>query len=266
MVFGVLSSFLQRCCKRTHYNWLTKIMDFFLDSSGALSLNSNLSEALRGHTFYGAANAVYQAAIDLGYSTSDVIAIHTEMTATGYILPEAPLPVELSAFNARKQNDVVQLLWTTASELNNDFYTIERRLDRDRFEVIGKVRSKDNNSVITQSYEFKDSRPNNGVNYYRLKQTDFDGTFSYSGIVSVEFTKEVAVQISPNPVADRFSITGDLRDGVITVVDVSGKDQLLSFDKTVDGYDAELGSLAPGIYFVRIETSDGILFERFVKK
>ncbi|MFT4666200.1 MAG: Zn-dependent metalloprotease [Polaribacter sp.] len=214
----------------------------------------------------GAANAVYQAAIDLGYSTTDVIAMHTEMTATGYILPEAPLPVELSSFSARKQEEMVQLAWTTASELNNAFYTIERRVDKDRFEVLGQVDSKDNNSVITQSYKFKDTHPNNGVNYYRLKQTDFDGTFSYSGILSVEFTAEVALLISPNPVSDRFSITGDLRDGVITVVDVSGKNQLVSFDKTGDGFDAEVGFLTPGIYFLRIETADGVLFERFVKK
>jgi hypothetical protein len=113
----------------------------------------------------------------------------------------SPLPIELVSFNASLKSDIVELDWTTASELNNDFFTIERLNEEDdMFDQIATIKG---SGTINEarSYQAYDFVPNIGKNYYRLKQTDFDGQFSYSKIVMVDFieTGEI-VNIYPNPV------------------------------------------------------------------
>jgi hypothetical protein len=96
------------------------------------------------------------------------------------------LPVRLVRFGAAKNNDKVDLKWTASSEVNSQDYIVERRISGREFEGIGRVAS--NNSPDRQStYRLTDNNPANGINYYRLKMVDRDGTFSYSNIVSVEF-------------------------------------------------------------------------------
>jgi hypothetical protein len=113
----------------------------------------------------------------------------------------SPLPIELISFNANLKSDIVELDWTTASELNNDFFTIERLNEEDdMFDQIATIKG---SGTINEarSYQAYDFVPNIGKNYYRLKQTDFDGQFSYSKIVMVDFTETgEIVNIYPNPV------------------------------------------------------------------
>ena len=75
-----------------------------------------------------------------------------------------------------------QLEWVTATEINNDFFTLERSQDGKSFEEIGKVKGAGNSSQIL-NYNFTDEHPNSGVSYYRLKQTDYDGQYAYSDLV-----------------------------------------------------------------------------------
>ncbi len=94
------------------------------------------------------------------------------------------LPIELVSFEATAQEKEVALTWVTASELNNDYFTVERSADGSSWEV---VLTKQGAGTTTQRTEYNalDSRPLAGLSYYRLKQTDFDGKFSYSSIQSV---------------------------------------------------------------------------------
>lgn len=97
------------------------------------------------------------------------------------------LPVELTSFSGEynpkdKTND---LKWSTASEINNDYFLIERRTEEGLFETVGRVEG--NGSTQLQStYAFKDDRIKSVFNYYRLKQVDFDGKFEYSDIITVK--------------------------------------------------------------------------------
>ena len=114
------------------------------------------------------------------------------------------VPVELLAFTASVNNSQVELLWSTASELNNQGFEIQRAVEQfDNFVTIGFVEGKGNSTEINY-YSFSDQPDLNGVSqlYYRLKQVDFDGTFSYGNIVNVTYdvpTAFVLNQNYPNP-------------------------------------------------------------------
>lgn len=94
-----------------------------------------------------------------------------------------PLPITLSDFNVNCSEGNAVISWTTAAEINNDFFTIEKSNDAVNFYPIGQVQGAGNsNSILT--YFFTDNNSTSGVAYYRLKQTDFDGQFEYFNIVA----------------------------------------------------------------------------------
>jgi len=98
-------------------------------------------------------------------------------------LNNAPLPIELINFDAKLINKKVRLSWATASEINNDYFTVERAdKDLQEFDFISKVNSFLHNSTVTLNYESWDNNPLQGMQYYRLKQTDFNGEYSYFDI------------------------------------------------------------------------------------
>jgi len=108
------------------------------------------------------------------------------------------LPVELIDFTYTV-TDNVNLYWSTASEINNDYFEIEKSTDGINFEHIGGVNGNGNsNSII--DYNYIDKNPLNGISYYRLKQVDFDGKFEYSKIIAVEYEKQFSFNVYPNPI------------------------------------------------------------------
>ncbi|KAA9325395.1 T9SS type A sorting domain-containing protein [Adhaeribacter soli] len=117
----------------------------------------------------------------------------------------APLPVELMSFKGQQTNEGIALKWSTASEINNDRFEVERSADGRHFETIGTVRGSGNsNSRI--DYTFLDKQPAKGINYYRLNQIDYDGTNAHSKVIRVggENGKgDLGIQLIPNPCRDR---------------------------------------------------------------
>jgi hypothetical protein len=96
------------------------------------------------------------------------------------------LPIELLSFTSEVKPDRINLLWTTGSEINNDYFSIERGRDVSGWEVLGFVPGAGNSSVPL-SYSFSDMQPLDGLAYYRLKQTDFDGQFKYYGPIAAHY-------------------------------------------------------------------------------
>ena len=96
-----------------------------------------------------------------------------------------PLPVELVTFYGSKHNEVNKLKWTTASEKNSDYFTIEKTIDGVNFESIGQIIGA-GNSVYFNSYTLADQNVDNILNYYRLVQVDFDGVKTYSNLISID--------------------------------------------------------------------------------
>ena len=118
------------------------------------------------------------------------------------------LPVELTTFTATAlENHTTQLNWATASELNNDHFEIQRSTGDNNWSAIGTVNGNGNSSMLI-NYSFIDEQPENGINYYRLKQVDYDGTFEYTIVVavthnsSIEKNNPVEISVFPNPTTD----------------------------------------------------------------
>jgi hypothetical protein len=139
------------------------------------------------------------------------------------------VPVELVSFKATVSNEMVELEWETASELNNDFFTVERSVDGENFEKIIEVDGK-GTTTEKQSYAAKDLEPFSGVSYYRLKQTDFDGRSEYSAVVQVQLkiNNQLRFKIYPNPNNGgqfnlSFENTWKDKTGHIQLFDVTGR-------------------------------------------
>jgi len=102
----------------------------------------------------------------------------------------SPLSIELTEFNGTKIDNAVKLNWITTTEINNDYFTIERSTNTENWEVISIVNGAGSSNYAI-NYNIWDSSPiTRGVDYYRLKQTDFDGNFTYSKIISIDFSKD----------------------------------------------------------------------------
>lgn len=137
-----------------------------------------------------------------------------------------PLPISLLSFHVKQQNNVEVLIeWATASEINNDFFTLERSKDGISWDVLTFVNG---SGTISQSkyYSATDTDPYSGTSYYRLKQTDFDGTFEYFSPVSIHIERntEERFTLYPNPNNGNFRIDyqGD-QDVEIRIFDMQGR-------------------------------------------
>lgn len=124
-----------------------------------------------------------------------------DITEPTSLNPSSTLPIELTTFKAFNKASNVELIWSTASESNNDYFSIERSVNGEDFEVIGEVIGA-GNSNRTLNYSFTDEDPLKEMAYYRLKQTDFNLDYSYSKLVSVksEVANKGSFKIYPNPV------------------------------------------------------------------
>ena len=167
----------------------------------------------------------------------------------------AVLPVELVEFRANLRGETVVLNWTTLSETNNDYFTIEHSSDGNYFQKITTVKGAGNSNVSIQ-YETKDFTPNRGINYYRLLQTDFDGTTTKSNIVNVLFEKG-ATAIYPNPVTTRLVVTTEVfeaHDIEYGIYDILGQEISRQNLEVIDGkFEVkEVESLNVGTYIIRI--------------
>jgi hypothetical protein len=202
-----------------------------------------------------AANAVYTASSSLGYTYTERLSIYNRYTAAGYILPAAPLPVELLRFEAIRADATSVLQWTTATENNNDFFTLERSADGVHFEALAQIKGAGNSSV-EQHYAYTDRSPLGGTNYYRLKQTDFDGKTSNSNVVSVKFDDKAATLVLyPNPVSNDLVVVLPVSEGVVSVMNADGKvlfSQNVRNETAKGSTSVSLAGLASGFYWVQV--------------
>jgi hypothetical protein len=120
--------------------------------------------------------------------------------ASGEIVPTAALPVKLIAFDAVKNNQSVDISWSTASEINSDYFDIMRCGIDTKWELIGTIRAAGNSNKILH-YAITDTSPRPGINYYKMVEYDFDGTSQESKVLSVSNPVVVLTHLTafPNP-------------------------------------------------------------------
>lgn len=116
----------------------------------------------------------------------------------GFCATYGVLPIELLFFNGSKGLNKISLFWATASELNFDYFDVEKSADGSNFYSISKVVGHGTTST-RQDYSFSDEKPLNGKNYYRLKSVDFDGYTEYFKVIMVDFDGKKSFSVYPNP-------------------------------------------------------------------
>ncbi|MFD2785137.1 beta strand repeat-containing protein [Hymenobacter rubripertinctus] len=181
------------------------------------------------------------------------------------IIAPSPLPVTLVSFTAKVKGTQVALTWVTAAELNNKQFEVQRSRDGRAFETIVTLAGKGTTNS-SSTYNEADNSPLNGVSYYRLKQVDLDGTFSYSSVVTISFLKASELTMYPNPVEDQLTISlaGATEGMQVTVTDMMGRvitTQALAANGTLD-----MASLKTGTYLVTVGQGEAKVTRRIVKK
>ncbi|MER2997340.1 T9SS type A sorting domain-containing protein [Pontibacter populi] len=176
-----------------------------------------------------------------------------------------PLPVELLSFTATKKGNNAELRWATASEQNNKGFEVQVSTDGNTYQRLGFVESRVGSSATKQEYSFTDTRSSkNGVQYYRLKQIDFDGTSKMYGPKTVNFGIVVAAvpaEVYPNPFKNKLRVNiSTLTTGVATIKLYTATGRLLKTEalQVQAGINDNPLSLAntayePGLYLLVIE-------------
>lgn len=180
-----------------------------------------------------------------------------------YYKNSGPLPVELLSFKAEAAESRVKLEWATATEQNNDFFTIERSTDGISFSSIATVDGSGNSSS-TLEYSTEDPAPAEGLNYYRLRQTDFNGDYKYFRIASVDYQyRTLYSSVYPNPSTGNFIVESSI-DTDYRIVDAAG--QLIRTFHTNAGnnYSMQVSGLENGVYFLTGNSGKNVVQSKVV--
>jgi hypothetical protein len=181
------------------------------------------------------------------------------------------LPISLMSFSGKQNKDNIDLAWKTASEINSDYFTVEKSADCKTFETAGKLDGAGNSNMVLK-YDFVDkgaaAEAKSTKIYYRLKQTDFDGKFTYSGIIVINLNSEESSGIeilsaSPNPFKnDVFLSFSSISEGpvVMKLYDMNGKLVKEQETEVMEGVNtltlSDNASLPKGMYFINVEMNN----------
>ncbi|MEK7257237.1 MAG: T9SS type A sorting domain-containing protein [Bacteroidota bacterium] len=179
--------------------------------------------------------------------------------------PQALLPVELLGFSGAATESAVKLKWQTASETNNNFFEIQRSADARTWQTLGKVEGAGFSTTL-RSYEFLDEKPL-PLNFYRLRQVDFDESANFSKVISVQFEgNDRPFRLSPNPVENELTLAFKQEieaSQSALIFDQTGKMVLETALYAGKKCQLDVSQLSPGVYFLKINGKEWQ--ERFVK-
>jgi len=182
------------------------------------------------------------------------------------------LPIELLSFTANCKKDKVSCKWTTASEINNNYFTIERSNDALHFESVATINGA-GNSNSELNYEYVDSPLNikSSNNYYRLKQTDYDGKFTYSEVVATicNNSNEMNCNVYPNPMNQTLTIdfNDEIKDGYsVEVKNCMGQVVLVQkIPVGIQKMQLSLADLIDGTYFISVMNQQNYFTSKIIK-
>ncbi len=191
------------------------------------------------------------------------------------------LPIELKSFKGECENNEVKLKWSTASEKNNDYFSVERSFNGIDFIKVGTIKGA-GNSLTEKNYEFTDNTPslrkesfgqysnlNTQISYYRLKQNDIEGSFSYSDIVSVQNCKnKIALEfdVFPNPANDILAVSVNIVSQNCNLIITNSIGEIV-IEKNIETSESviDLSMLSAGIYCVRVISAEGLFTKKLIK-
>lgn len=177
-----------------------------------------------------------------------------------------PLPVTLIRFSGEKKESLVELKWSTASETDNDRFTIERSKYGFSFEEIAEEDAAENGHRIN-NYMTYDTNPLKGINYYRLVSHDLNGTRHESNVIAVDFFEHIQLQVSayPNPVGDLLNISlnkGSAINGTLEIMDISGRvlSSVITEKESAEIIQVNTSGLPAGLYYIHLKGLEPVPF------
>ncbi len=243
------------------YRWTSTFPGYFLDSTAA-----STSFVPANSTSSGIIRCIVTDACNRKNFVSQI-----------FNVTSSPLPVTLTSFAAQAVNNSVVLRWTTASESNNDYFIIERSSNGTEFTEVGRTRGS-GTSTITHYYSLTDISPITGISYYRLKQTDFNGTTEIFNPVAVNMAKTSGLiktmVVTPNPFTNEFTVHFNAeKDMTVTAELITLRSKIVHSEKlNVDAGENEFKispaeDLETGVFVFRILDGDKLLcFAKAMKK
>lgn len=189
------------------------------------------------------------------------------ITAIAIASTTVPLPVEFSSFTALADHCAVNLNWTTASERNSDYFTILRSSDGATFKELGRVAASGNSNG--SSYSFRDEAPEPGTNYYRLRQTDLDGSSSYTSVQRVQIDcGETGIRVYPTLTngAVTVELPVMLEDAVIELYSELGQKMSCEIQGTGTRRTLRLDALPSAQYLLRIVRNADVYAFKILKR
>lgn len=242
------------------------------------NLNSGVSAAdlklyNRANTSVNAWSIANATAASVNFATQNVTFAQTQAIFGGQFMVGAnnnPLPVVMLSFTGNANRSDAILRWATASEYNSRGFALERSTDGKNFRQVTFVTSAGNsNRTNNYSYADKEVFVQNKVVYYRLKQVDLDGEFTYSNVVTINSSNRTAAQviIYPNPVRDALSVEVESTTDAmaqLVITDVTGKLVKRLDMRLTEGFNkfnfTDLADLTNGVYVVNINSNGVVLY------
>jgi hypothetical protein len=242
-------------------------LDVASDSNftGAIYSNLNVgnvtsytvSNLTPGNTYYYRVKASFANGVSGNSNTTQV-----------KIKDDISLPISFVEFKANKKEDGVELTWETATEINNSHFTVEKSSDAVTFSSIATVKGAGNSNTV-RSYAVTDAELKNGMSYYRIKQTDFDGKSTYSVVICFNYTPSTGLTVCPNPSNSgevmRVSIPDNGQNALIVVRDMQGQEYYSKVILDTENHQLVAvnpePALAPGMYMV-IASSDNSIYSQ----
>ncbi|RYM33885.1 T9SS type A sorting domain-containing protein [Brumimicrobium glaciale] len=173
---------------------------------------------------------------------------------------QTPLPVELTDFYLRSNAKNVDVLWTTASELNADYFLLSKSKEGKSFENFAQVKANGTKSTIS-NYKERDETPYSGISYYQLTQVDFDGRTTNYAPISVNRKQDQSFVLVPNPTNGIFKLKSAIPTEGNTAVSIYSS--MGRFVKEITLLPGEVNSkfidleLNSGVYFVKVNQENG---------
>lgn len=243
------------------------------------NIDTTARQAMYELNYYGVNTLLYRTGAINTFTSTQTRQTSLFFKAFNLANKNIALPIKLIAFNTKLKNNNVSITWSTAAEINNDYFTIERSSDGEHFEPLFTKRGA-GNSTVTLEYEANDPNPLDGYSYYRLKQTDFDGHFTYSEVETIknkggndiDETQIEVTSISPNPFSEEFKIDFILKEKTSVEVNmISAKGEVVFKDIVLaeDGYNSytytDSKGLPAGYYFVTLSYKDQKVTKKILK-
>ncbi len=231
--------------------------DITVDGGGSMSVTGNVDNAQAASIDVADGTFSYGGTMTDPHSGVNSSSSDSECTDGCCGSGCAALPVSLVAFEAETTRMGVALQWCTVSEQSNDYFTIEKSLNGKDFKVLAEVKGAgDTNDE--RSYSYTDLTSNGQKAYYRLSQTDFDGTHVYLKVVVVGSPEESTVRLYPNVIegdASKLRVEGVTADMSWKLVDLNGN--YINCGSFINSKEIDAGYLSKGLYVLQITSSQG---------